>query len=328
MGLFNFTIEGPGAARKRAMEERELAARTRAYEARAQIEEAEASKIDPSQPQNMSKIRDILTQYENSQDPLERRALEASLGNRFGTVKTDMGDVPAFLPQDEIRQRQAATFMKTSRDLADVEEQIQLAEQSGDMRLANAMRTQRDTYYKNAKDNFKKVPFDKLDELVNRRSFLDSAEKVATLLQEKDSSSLYGPMDSFLGNIGAATGIMSNPKYVALTQAFAATRNALLKELAGSAVTPSEASRQLESIGDPARSDFGDKFMAFYNQSRTDFYNKLQTLNDSGYQIPEKLIVRSSFMADGQRLGQQGQAKPDASAFQYDPRARRVIPGR
>ena len=290
---FTFNIEGPEGRKKREMEERELAARTRAYEARAEVEEADASKIDPSKPANQAAIRDILTRRQNSQDPLERMALEASLGNRFGTVNTAMGTVPAFLPQDEVRQRQADILMKTSRDLADVEKQIQLFEQSGDIAMANALRTQRDTMYKNAKDNFKKVPFDKLDELANRRSFLDAAEQVATLLQEEGSSSLYGPVDSFFGNIGAATGVMSDPKYVALTRAFAATRNALMKELSGAAVTENEAKRQLENIGNPTRADFGDKFMAFYNQSRRDFYNKIQTLNDAGFQIPDKLVSRS-----------------------------------
>ena len=324
---FTFNIEGPEGRKKREMEERELAARTRAYEARAQIEEADASKIDPSQPQNMAKIRDILTRRENSQDPLERMALEASLGNRFGTVNTAMGTVPAFLPRDEIRQRQANTFMQTSQDLADIENEIQMAEQAGDINKANAMRATRDTMYKNAKDNFKKVPFDKLNELTDRRSFLDAAEQVAALLQEEGSSSLYGPVDSFFGNIGAATGVMSDPKYVALTRAFANTRNALMKELAGAAVTEGEAKRQLENIGNPTRADFGPRFLDFYNQQRRDFYNKIQTLNDAGYQIPEKLVTRSQqgVEKDGQP---QAKPQPNASTFQYDPRARRLLPGR
>ena len=114
---------------------------------------------------------------------------------------------------------------------------------------------------------------------------------------------------------------------VALTRAFAATRNALMKELSGAAVTENEAKRQLENIGNPTRADFGDKFMAFYNQSRRDFYNKIQTLNDAGFQIPDKLVSRSQ---QGVENSGQPQAKPqpNASTFQYDPRARRLLPGR
>ena len=331
MGAFNFNIEGPEGRKKREMEERELAARTRAYEARAEVEEAEAAKINPAKPERVQDIRNIRQILSNPNlDEIERRAQEINL-SRYGTINTGMGEAPAFMARDEIRQRQANIFMQTSQDLADIENEIQRAEQAGEVTKANAMRTQRDTMYKNAKDNFKKVPFDKLDELANRRAFLDSAEKVATLLQEQGSRSLYGPVDSFFGNIGAATGVMSNPKYVALTQAFAATRNALLKELAGSAVTPSEAERQLESIGNPTRADFGDKFMAFYNQSRRDFFNKVQTLNDAGFQIPDKLITRSEqgLTTQGQPSGQpQAGPQSNASTFQYDPRARRLLPGR
>lgn len=286
------------------------------------------AKVDEINPDTEA-IRGILARRSQTTDPIEQKALEVSL-SRYGTVDTAGGKMPVFATQDMVDERQRAMFLGGSQRLADAERAIQEAEASGDIALASSMRTMRDNMYKNAKENFKKVPFDKLDELANRRSFLDAAEKVASILQEEGSSSLYGPVDSFLGDMGGRTGIMTNDKYVKLSQAFAATRNALLKELAGSAVTDSEAARQLENIGNLGRADFGNKFLSFYSQARRDFYNKIQTLNDAGFQIPERLITRSEQgvttkdapAATGQPQ-QSGQ-----SSFQYDPRARRLIPGR
>lgn len=331
MGGFKFHFEGPQEKRERELRVQEMETAIARNKASAEILDAEASRINPGTPGRTQEIQSIIEKANNpATSELERRALIASLGGRFGEVDTPAGKMPLFATSDMVEERQRNMFINGAQKLADAERAIRDAEQRGDSDLAAGLKTMRDNMFKGAKENFKKVPFDKLDELSNRRSFLDAAEKVASILQEEGSGSLYGPIDSFMGDLGGRTGIMTNDKYVELSQAFAATRNALLKELAGSAVTEGEAARQLESIGNLGRADFGPRFMSFYNQARRDFYNKVQTLNDSGFQIPERLITRSEQgvttkdapAATGQPQ-QSGQ-----STFQYDPRARRLIPGR
>lgn len=320
---FNFHIEGPQEKADRALKNRLMEQELTNEGLRNQVLQASVDQINP----DTEKIRSILQQREQEMDPVARKALEVNL-SRFGTYKDDsLGTVPVFMPQDEVRQRRANTFIRNAEDLAAAENAIRQAEQSGNIVLAQAMRTQMENMYKGSKENFKKVPFEQLDKLTKRRAFLDGAEKVAAQLARPGSSGLYGPFDSFAEDIRGRFGL-GGADYARLNQAFSMARNALVNELSGAAVTPEEMERQLETIGNITRADFATKFMEFYSQRRQDFYNQIQTLSDAGYQIPDKLVTRSE---QGVNMGGQSSASPAAPSgqgqgtFQYNPKARRNI---
>jgi len=315
---FNFDLSGRKELQKKLMEQQLANEVLKNQELQASVDQ-----INP----NTEEIRSILQQREQEMDPVARKALEVNL-SRYGTYKDDsLGTVPVFMPQDEVRQRRANTFVRNAEDLAAAENAIRQAEQSGNIVLAQAMRTQMENMYKGSKENFKKVPFEQLDKLTRRRAFLDGAEKVAALLAQPGSSGLYGPFDSFAGNIRAQYGL-GGADYARLNQAYSVTKNALVYELSGSAVSENEMQRQLNAVGDIRRADFATKFTEFYSQRRQDFYNQIQTLSDAGYQIPDKLITRSE---QGVNMGGQSSAPTAAPSgqgqgtFQYNPKARRNI---
>jgi hypothetical protein len=182
--------------------------------------------------------------------------------------------------------------------LASINQQIDQADQAGDKYGADALRSMRDIQFKNAKENFKKLPIKQAEDLVEFKNLVQLGSKAL----ETTSENLYGPVS---GRIEAGKSYLGmSPDFTTMNQAYAGVRNQILKARAGAAVTPSEAERFLQEIGDPYTGDYKQRLESFSSQRRREYLDKLQAYQEAGFDIPQSLQIGGGSDAGATQPGQ------------------------
>jgi hypothetical protein len=310
---FKFNIEGPETKKAREAEMQERALRSR-------ILQMSIEKEDP-----VARGLAIDQSLQILQDPQsttgQKAAAYARAGELGGTRQVEgIGAVPTVIPEDQVNDVMARRTQMGAQRLASINQQIDQAEQSGDRYSANALRSMRDIQFKNAKDNFKKLPIKQAEELVEYKNLVElSSSAIAST-----SDNLYGP---FQGRLEAGKSVFgASPDYTKMEQAFSGVRNQILKARSGAAVTPSEAERFLQEIGDPFRGDYGQRLETFTSQRRKEYLDKLQAYQEAGFDIPESLQIGKGSAASA---GQAGAVTQGAGGvigkYKTDPATGKVI---
>jgi len=178
----------------------------------------------------------------------------------------------------------------------------------------------RDIQFKNAKDNFKKLPIKQAEDLVEFKNLVELGSKAFSTTSEN----LYGPVS---GRIEAGKSYLGmSPDFTTMNQAYAGVRNQILKARAGAAVTPSEAVRFLEEIGDPYTGDYPQRLESFTAQRRKEYLDKLQTYQEAGFDIPPSLQFGKGSDAGATQQGQQAQgATGVVGKYMTDPATGKVM---
>jgi len=266
-------------------EDRQRALDERVRELQAKSLEASLLKEDPE-----ARARAIdaeLMAMESPQASIGRKAAAyARLGELGGTRQVEgLGQVPTVIPEDQVNEILGRRTQMSAQRLAAVNQQIDQAKQNGDMYTASALEAVRDIQFKNVKDNFKKLPIKQAEELVEYKNLVDLGTKAV----EKAKPNLYGIIDAPIQAGLAAIG--KSPSFTEMNQAFSGVRNQILKARAGAAVTPSEAERFLQEIGNPYSGDFGQRLETFTAQRRKEYLDKLQAYQEAGFEIPKSLQI-------------------------------------
>jgi len=261
--------------------QRELDQRVRELQARSL--EAQLAKEDP---EARAKAIDVELQALSAPEATtgRRAAAYARLGELGGTRQVEgLGQIPTVIPEDQVNDILNRRTQMGAQRLAAINQQIDQAKQAGDMYSASALEAVRDMQFKNVKDNFKKLPIKQAEELVEYKSLVD----LGTRAIEKTQPNLYGPLAGRVQAGLAAFG--QSPDFTAMNQAYSGVRNQILKARAGAAVTPSEAERFLQEIGDPYAGDFAQRLETFTAQRRREYLDKLQAYQEAGFEIPRSL---------------------------------------
>jgi hypothetical protein len=277
MGL-SFNIEGPETKKLREadMQEREL--RTRML--RMAVE-----KEDPA-----TRGAAIDASLQVLQDPNattgQKAAAYTRAGELGGTRQVEgIGAVPTVIPEEQVNDVMTRRTQMGAQRLASINQQIDQADQAGDKYGADALRAMRDIQFKNAKENFKKLPIKQAEDLVEFKNLVQLGSKAL----ETTSENLYGPVS---GRIEAGKSYLGmSPDFTTMNQAYAGVRNQILKARAGAAVTPSEAERFLQEIGDPYTGDYKQRLESFSSQRRKEYLDKLQAYQEAGFDIPQSLQI-------------------------------------
>ena len=277
MGL-SFNIEGPETKKLREadMQEREL--RTRML--RMAVE-----KEDPA-----TRGAAIDASLQVLQDPNattgQKAAAYTRAGELGGTRQVEgIGAVPTVIPEEQVNDVMTRRTQMGAQRLASINQQIDQADQAGDKYGADALRSMRDIQFKNAKENFKKLPIKQAEDLVEFKNLVQLGSKAL----ETTSENLYGPVS---GRIEAGKSYLGmSPDFTTMNQAYAGVRNQILKARAGAAVTPSESERFLQEIGDPYTGDYKQRLESFTSQRRKEYLEKLQAYQEAGFDIPQSLQI-------------------------------------
>jgi len=248
--------------------QRELDQRVRELQARSL--EAQLAKEDP---EARARAIDIELQALEAPEATtgRRAAAYARLGELGGTRQVEgLGQIPTVIPEDQVNDILNRRTQMGAQRLAAINQQIDQAKQAGDMYSASALEAVRDMQFKNVKDNFKKLPIKQAEELVEYKNLVD----LGTRAIETTQPNLYGPVAGRVQAGLAAFG--QSPDFTTMNQAYSGVRNQILKARAGAAVTPSEAERFLQEIGDPYAGDFAQRLETFTAQRRSEYLDKIQ----------------------------------------------------
>lgn len=103
-------------------------------------------------------------------------------------------------------------------------------------------------------------------------------------------SSFVGPLQARAGRVSQVTGLGASEKRGRFLQNLASVRNQILQLRSGAAITPQEASRLLQELPDPNRSDvdFSVAMSNFDNSLRRIQEARAKALKDAGYNIEER----------------------------------------
>jgi hypothetical protein len=236
-----------------------------------------------------------------------KAAAYARLGELGGTRQVEgLGAIPTVVPEEQVNDILNRRTQMGAQRLASINQQIDQAKQAGDMYSASALEAVRDMQFKNVKDNFKKLPIKQAEELVEYKNLVDIGNKAI----EVTSPNLYGPVAGRVQAGLAAFG--QSPDFTQMNQAYSGVRNQILKARAGAAVTPSEAERFLQEIGDPYAGDYAQRLETFTSQRRKEYLDKLQAYQEAGFEIPRSLQM-GAISDEGARQQQQPQAGGQSS---------------
>jgi len=277
MGL-SFNIEGPETKKLREadMQEREL--RTRMLR----------MAVEKEDPATRGAAIDASLQVLQDQNATtgQKAAAYARAGELGGTRQVEgIGAVPTVIPEEQVNDVMTRRTQMGAQRLASINQQIDQADQAGDKYGADALRSMRDIQFKNAKENFKKLPIKQAEDLVEFKNLVQLGSKAL----ETTSENLYGPVS---GRIEAGKSYLGmSPDFTTMNQAYAGVRNQILKARAGAAVTPSEAERFLQEIGDPYTGDYKQRLESFSSQRRREYLDKLQAYQEAGFDIPQSLQI-------------------------------------
>jgi hypothetical protein len=277
MGL-SFNFEGPQTKKLREaeMQEREL---------RTKMLRMAVEKEDPA-----TRGAAIDASLQVLQDPNattgQKAAAYTRAGELGGTRQVEgIGAVPTVIPEEQVNDVMTRRTQMGAQRLASINQQIDQADQAGDKYGADALRAMRDIQFKNAKENFKKLPIKQAEDLVEFKNLVQLGSKAL----ETTSENLYGPVS---GRIEAGKSYLGmSPDFTTMNQAYAGVRNQILKARAGAAVTPSEAERFLQEIGDPYTGDYKQRLESFSSQRRKEYLDKLQAYQEAGFDIPQSLQI-------------------------------------
>lgn len=296
--------------------QRELDQRVRELQARSL--EAQLAKEDP---EARARAIDIELQALEAPEATtgRRAAAYARLGELGGTRQVEgLGQIPTVIPEDQVNDILNRRTQMGAQRLAAINQQIDQAKQAGDMYSASALEAVRDMQFKNVKDNFKKLPIKQAEELVEYKNLVD----LGTRAIETTQPNLYGPVAGRVQAGLAAFG--QSPDFTTMNQAYSGVRNQILKARAGAAVTPSEAERFLQEIGDPYAGDFAQRLETFTAQRRREYLDKLQAYQEAGFEIPRSLQMGGVGEAPAA-----GQAQPASTGvigkYTIDPATGQVI---
>jgi len=273
---FKFDIEGPETKKQRELDQRLRELQTKALQ--TQLEKEDTSLRGAA----------IDTELTALQDPNattgRKAAAYARLGELGGTRQVEgLGAIPTVVPEEQVNEILNRRTQMGAQRLASINQQIDQAKQNGDMYSASALEAVRDMQFKNVKDNFKKLPIKQAEELVEYKNLVDLGTKAI----ETTSPNLYGPIT---GRVQAGLASFGqSPDFTQMNQAYSGVRNQILKARAGAAVTPSEAERFLQEIGDPYAGDFAQRLETFTSQRRKEYLDKLQAYQEAGFEIPRSL---------------------------------------
>lgn len=275
---FQFNIEGPETRKQRELDQR-------LRELQARNLQMQLEKEDPA-----SRGSAIDAELSALQDPNSttgrKAAAYARLGELGGTRQVEgLGAIPTVVPEEQVNEILNRRTQMGAQRLASINQQIDQAKQNGDMYSASALEAVRDMQFKNVKDNFKKLPIKQAEELVEYKNLVDLGTKAI----ETTSPNLYGPIAGRVQAGLAAFG--QSPDFTQMNQAYSGVRNQILKARAGAAVTPSEAERFLQEIGDPYAGDFAQRLETFTSQRRREYLDKLQAYQEAGFEIPRSLQI-------------------------------------
>jgi hypothetical protein len=178
----------------------------------------------------------------------------------------------------------------------------------------------RDLQFKNAKDNFKKLPIKQADDLVEYKNLVELGSKAL----ETTNENLYGPVS---GRIEAGKSYFGmSPDFTTMNQAYAGVRDQILKARSGAQVTDQEAKRFLQEIGDPYTGDYKQRLELFTAQRKREYLDKLQAYQEAGFEIPKSLQIGKGSDAG---VAQPGQAAQGATGvvgkYTTDPATGKVI---
>jgi hypothetical protein len=312
MGL-SFNFEGPETKKLREadMQEREL---------RTKMLRMAVEKEDPA-----TRGAAIDASLQVLQDPNsttgQKAAAYTRAGELGGTRQVEgIGAVPTVIPEEQVNDVMTRRTQMGAQRLASINQQIDQADQAGDKYGADALRSMRDIQFKNAKENFKKLPIKQAEDLVEFKNLVQLGSKAL----ETTSESLYGPVS---GRIEAGKSYLGmSPDFTTMNQAYAGVRNQILKARAGAAVTPSEAERFLQEIGDPYTGDYKQRLESFSSQRRKEYLDKLQAYQEAGFDIPQSLQIGVGSEAGTVQTGQASKgATGVVGKYTTDPATGKVI---
>jgi hypothetical protein len=289
-----FNIEGPETRKARELDQR-------LRELQVKNLQAQIEKEDPTMRGSAIDASMAVLQDPNATTGAKAAAY-ARLGELGGMRQVEgLGNVPIVIPEEQINEGLMQRTDSMAQRLAVANRKIQEARAAGDENLATAYEASRDMQFKNAKENWKKLPIKQAEDLVEYKNLINLGAKAI----ETTSPYLYGPV---AGRVQAGlASIGQSPDFTTMNQAYSGLRNQILNKMAGSAVTEQEAARLLQQVGDPYSGDFAQRLKTFTNQRRREYLDKLQAYQEAGYEIPQSLRLGSSY-ADQQQpqLSQQG----------------------
>jgi hypothetical protein len=102
-------------------------------------------------------------------------------------------------------------------------------------------------------------------------------------------SKQVGPIDQRMNVLGEKVGWAGTQEWRDMMKAYTEVRNTILKERSGGAVTPSEAQRFEQEIGDPNSADesFFDRAGSFAGVIQGEISRDMDALKESGYKVPK-----------------------------------------
>jgi len=312
MGL-SFNFEGPETKKLRESEAQERALRSRLVQLA----------IDKEDPIKRGEAIDASLQVLQDQNATigQKAAAYARAGELGGTRQVEgVGAVPTVVPEDQVNDLMTRRTQMGAQRLAAINQQIDQYDQVGDKYNADAYRTMRDLQFKNAKDNFKKLPIKQADDLVEYKNLVELGSKAL----ETTNENLYGPVS---GRIEAGKSYFGmSPDFTTMNQAYAGVRDQILKARSGAQVTDQEAKRFLQEIGDPYTGDYKQRLELFTAQRKREYLDKLQAYQEAGFEIPKSLQIGKGSDAG---VAQPGQAAQGATGvvgkYTTDPATGKVI---
>jgi hypothetical protein len=251
----------------------------------------------------------------------QKAAAYTRAGELGGTRQVEgIGAVPTVIPEEQVNDVMTRRTQMGAQRLASINQQIDQADQAGDKYGADALRSMRDIQFKNAKENFKKLPIKQAEDLVEFKNLVQLGSKAL----ETTSENLYGPIS---GRIEAGKSYLGmSPDFTTMNQAYAGVRNQILKARAGAAVTPSEAERFLQEIGDPYTGDYKQRLESFSSQRRREYLDKLQAYQEAGFDIPQSLQIGVGSDAGATQQGQTAKGATGAvGKYTTDPATGKII---
>lgn len=110
------------------------------------------------------------------------------------------------------------------------------------------------------------------------------------LIQDIPDSDI-GPADSRIQKWGQLVGKNPSPEFTQAMSQYDAIRNQILKLRSGGAVTPQEADRLLDELGDPTSPQdvFRARIQNFTSRIQRDLNTRIEGMEDSGYRVPDSL---------------------------------------
>lgn len=293
---FQFNIEGPETRKQRELQQRLQELQIRG----AQMQ------IEQQSPESRGRMIDESLSIMNDPNATigQRAAAYQRVGELGGTRMVEgIGNVPNVFQDEQLDEILRRRTINTASRLTAVNRDIAALKAAGDVEGAASLEATRDMQFKNAKENFKKLPIRQAEDLADLKGIVELGQSASSYINSNPN--LYGP---FMGRAQAGmAAVGASPEYTQMSSMFSGVRNQILKARSGGAVTPQEADRFIEEIGSPTSGDFAQRMEFFSAQRRREYLDKLQAYREAGFEIPSSLMIgsRDGAMAGGGAQAQQ-----------------------